>query len=70
LKTNTIGTFTYICAIVMGFLIAGIAIYMEEKGFWETKNSLIFFAITFVGLIPISYWPWKHIRFKLKSDKA
>jgi len=70
LTTNKLGTTIYIFAYVIGLLIAGVAIYMEERGFWETKKSLTFFAVCLLCLIPISYWIRKYIKIIPKPDKT
>lgn len=48
----------------VGLLIAGFAIYKEEQGLWQMADSMLFFAICFIVLLPVSYLLWQRVRFE------
>jgi lipopolysaccharide export system protein LptC len=50
--------------------MAGVAIFMEETSRWRIVDSLIFFLVMSAILLPLSYWPWKHVRFEQREKRA
>ena len=60
----------YIGALGLGGALAGVAIYQEEMGHWQTSDSLRFFFWAAVALLPIScvIWPLTRLKAKRKAE--
>jgi hypothetical protein len=54
---------------VLGGVLAGIAIYQEEMGRWNTSDSLTLFFWALVILLPVScaMWPLMHLKTKREA---
>ena len=51
----------------IGILIAGVAIFQEERGNWEQNDSFIFFAIAFSMVLLVSVLLWSKSNYRLKQ---
>jgi hypothetical protein len=58
-----------LASVPFGVLVAAIAIYFEESGKWQTKDSGLFFAAVLVGLIVFAIVSWPRTRFQIKKGK-
>jgi hypothetical protein len=59
-----------VASVPAGIAIAGVAIYLERAGRWQTLDSLTFFAVvTGIGLA-ISAATWRRTIVKVKRNDA
>jgi uncharacterized protein (DUF983 family) len=63
------GKVTTAIALCVGLSIAGVAIFMEETGFWNLRNSLLWFAIAVPALgVPLQWLCWHRARFSVREQ--
>lgn len=60
----------YAGSLVIGGILAGVAIYQEEMGYWKTSDSLMFFFWALVVLLPLSCAVWPLMRLSIKREAA
>jgi len=53
-----------ILGFFLGGLIAGVAIYQEERNVWAKSDSLTFFLVIIITLLPLSYLSWLYVEFE------
>ena len=58
----------YVGSFLFGGALAGVAIYQEEMGRWQTTDSLLFFLWAFALLLPIACALWPLMRLKVKRE--
>jgi hypothetical protein len=67
----TAGRFGRVCifiGLMLGLAIAGVAIYMEERHTWSTRESLIWFAYAVPPTILLFQWfCWRNTRLSVRQ---
>ena len=60
LETTLLVKIFGVLAPFLGLAVAGVAIYFEEIGRWQTINSVIFLAATFsiIGIVCFACYPY------------
>ena len=66
LETSRLGKGIFIFGFILGLLIAGIAIRMEDLGHWHTSESVVFFAILLLVYAVITGLLWPLVKLKIK----
>ena len=65
------GKITLGLGVLVGLMIAAVAIVMEENNLWATQDSILWFAIAFAVFIPpCQYLAWRWCRFQIKEQKT
>jgi hypothetical protein len=68
LEMSTAWKWVYGACLGLSMALAGVAIYQEERGHWQTADSLMFFFWALVVLLPLSWGTWRLMRLKLKDE--
>lgn len=68
LSVDRKGSLISLGACVLGVGLAALAIAMEEAGLWATRDSLMFFGLCFVVLVPVSAWSTAKFRYVVRAN--
>ena len=56
-----------IAAMVLGLVIAAVAVIMEKSGRWQTVDSMVYFMVVFIVLAAIWALVWRRTRFIIRD---
>jgi hypothetical protein len=62
------GAMVFIGACVLGLAIPAFSITMERAGLWITRDSLIFFSLCLLLLVPVCIWLIPSFRYVVLAD--
>lgn len=62
------GVITIVAGLLLGTLLASVAIYMEETGRWSFTDSLVWFAGSMLVAVPLVVFViWRVATFRTKA---